>query len=57
MFLAFKPTEFASLLNLLPPWPYYIPYMEALGILVFVLLYLPFAIKDRRVKHDATSPS
>lgn len=50
MFLASKPTEFASLLNLLPPWPLYIPYMETFGILVFLLLYLPFAIKDGRDK-------
>jgi len=48
MFLVYKPTEFASLLNLLPPWPYYIPYMEVLGILVFLLLYLPYALKDQK---------
>jgi hypothetical integral membrane protein (TIGR02206 family) len=48
MFLAYKPDEFASLLDILPPWPYYIVYMEILGILVFLLLYLPFALKDRK---------
>jgi len=50
MFLAYKPAEFTSLLDILPPWPVYIPYMEMLGILVFLLLYLPFAIQDWRNK-------
>lgn len=49
MFLAYKPEEFASILDILPAWPYYIAYMEILGIFVFLLLYLPFAIKDWRV--------
>ena len=35
-----------SLLDLLPPWPVYILYMEALGIITFLILYLPFAFKD-----------
>jgi len=50
MFLAYKPQEFASLLDILPAWPYYIISMEILGILTWLLLYLPFAIKDRRMK-------
>jgi hypothetical integral membrane protein (TIGR02206 family) len=50
MFLACKPQEFASLLDVLPPWPYYIITMEILGILTFLLLYLPFAIKDWQMK-------
>lgn len=50
MFLAYKPKEFASLLDILPPWPDYIIHMEILGILTWLLLYLPFAIKDRRAK-------
>jgi hypothetical integral membrane protein (TIGR02206 family) len=37
-----------SLLDLLPPWPVYLVYMEAIGIVTFMLLYLPFAIRDRR---------
>ncbi|MGE5073152.1 MAG: TIGR02206 family membrane protein [Anaerolineae bacterium] len=40
----------ASLLDLLPPWPYYIAYLEVLGLLTFLVLYLPFAIRDRRAK-------
>jgi hypothetical integral membrane protein (TIGR02206 family) len=38
----------ASLLDLLPPWPTYILYMEAIGLLSCVLLYLPFAPRDLR---------
>jgi hypothetical integral membrane protein (TIGR02206 family) len=43
----------ASLLDLLPAWPVYIIYMEAIGIVNCVLLYLPFAIKDWRAKSMA----
>ena len=35
-----------SILDLLPPWPIYILYMEAIGILTFLILYLPFPIRD-----------
>lgn len=48
MFLAYKPDAFASLLDILPPWPTYIIYMEIIGVFTFLLLYLPFAIKDWR---------
>jgi len=43
--------ETTSLLDLLPSWPIYILYMEGIGMLTFILLYLPFAIKDWRNKH------
>lgn len=43
--------ELPSLLDLLPPWPIYILYMEAIGILSMLLLYLPFAIKDWRTSY------
>ena len=39
----------ASILDLLPPWPYYIIFMELLGVLTFLLLYLPFAVRDRKI--------
>jgi hypothetical integral membrane protein (TIGR02206 family) len=39
-----------SLLDLLPPWPYYLIAMELIGIIVFLILYLPFIIKDWRAK-------
>jgi hypothetical integral membrane protein (TIGR02206 family) len=38
----------ASIFDLLPPWPYYILYIEILALITFLLLYLPFAIQDRR---------
>jgi len=37
-----------SLLDLLPPWPYYLIYMELIGVATFLLLYLPFAIRNFR---------
>ena len=40
----------ASILDLLPPWPIYIVYMEVLGVITFFLLYIPFIIKDWHVK-------
>ena len=39
----------ASILDLLPPWPYYIIFMEIIGIVTCLLLYLPFMIRDRRM--------
>lgn len=44
-----------SLLDLLPPWPYYIIFMELIGVATFLVLYLPFALRDRRLA--AGSPS
>jgi hypothetical integral membrane protein (TIGR02206 family) len=39
-----------SLLDLLPAWPYYIVFMELIGVGTFLLLYTPFMIKDRRAR-------
>jgi len=39
-----------SLLDLLPPWPIYILYMELIGIITILILYLPFLIKDLYTK-------
>lgn len=36
-----------SLLNLLPDWPWYILWMEGIGIVTLLLLYLPFFNKNR----------
>lgn len=41
-----------SLLNLLPEWPIYILYMELIGIISMLLLYLPFAVKDLRERYS-----
>src|SRR3989304_453838 len=40
-----------SLLDLLPPWPIYILYMEIIGVITILLLYLPFVIKDWRNRY------
>jgi len=40
-----------SLLDLLPDWPIYILYMEAIGLITCLVLYLPFAIKDLRNRY------
>ena len=40
-----------SLLDLLPEWPIYILYMEAIGLATCILLYLPFAIRDWRNRY------
>lgn len=37
-----------SLLDVLAPHPWYLLEMEGLGLIVCVLLYLPFALRDRR---------
>jgi hypothetical integral membrane protein (TIGR02206 family) len=49
LFINYKPPT-ASLLDMLPPWPVYILYMELIGIVNCLVLYLPFAIKDWRTK-------
>lgn len=49
LFIAHKP-ETASLLDVLPPWPIYIIFVELIGIAVCLLLYLPFLIGDWRRK-------
>jgi hypothetical integral membrane protein (TIGR02206 family) len=49
MFVAHKP-ETASLIDLMPDWPWYILVLEAIGAVVFLILYAPFAIKDRRAR-------
>lgn len=43
--------ELPSLLDLLPPWPIYILYMELIGVISILLLYLPFVIKDLRSRY------
>lgn len=36
----------ASILDLLPAWPLYIPWLEVIAMVTCLLLYLPFIIKD-----------
>lgn len=51
MFVAHKP-ETASLMDMLGPWPWYILALEAIGFVLFFLLYLPFAIRDIRARRS-----
>lgn len=53
MWIARKP-DFPSLLDVLGPWPVYIFWMEVLGLVVCLLLYLPFVIRDWRVRTNLT---
>jgi len=39
-----------SLLDILPAWPYYIIFMELIGMATFLTLYLPFIINNRQPK-------
>jgi hypothetical integral membrane protein (TIGR02206 family) len=50
LMINYKP-DTPSLLDLLPPWPVYIAYMELIGVVTFLLLYFPFVIKDWRTKY------
>jgi hypothetical integral membrane protein (TIGR02206 family) len=50
LMINYKP-DTPSLLDLLPPWPIYIAYMEFIGVISMLLLYLPFAIKDMRTNY------
>ncbi|MCU0519564.1 MAG: TIGR02206 family membrane protein [Anaerolineae bacterium] len=52
LFIARKP-ETASLLDVLPSWPWYLPILELLALLMIGLLYLPYAIKDLRSRQVA----
>jgi len=45
MFIAHKP-ETPSLIDLLAPWPFYIVELIGIALFVFIILYLPFAIRD-----------
>jgi hypothetical integral membrane protein (TIGR02206 family) len=45
LFIAHKP-ETASLMDVLPPWPVYILFLEILGIVMSLVLYLPFYLGD-----------
>lgn len=49
LYLARK-LDTASLLDVLPPWPGYIPIILALAVGFVLLFYMPFAIKDMRQK-------
>ena len=50
MFIAHKP-ETASLMDVMPAWPWYLLYLEVLGVVFVLLFYLPFFIRDLRQRH------
>jgi len=50
LMINYKPST-PSLLDLLPEWPIYILYMEVLGVISILLLYLPFVVKDARSRY------
>jgi hypothetical integral membrane protein (TIGR02206 family) len=49
MFLARKPQN-PSILDFLGPYPWYILSLEVIAFVMFLLLYLPFLIKQKRFK-------
>ncbi len=56
MFINHKPPT-ASLLDVLPEWPVYLLYLEGIGVVVFLLLYLPFAVRDWRTARRTQTES
>lgn len=55
LFIAHKP-ETASLMDVMPPWPYYIIFVELMGIVVSLILFIPFIIEGWRRKKAAEQP-
>ena len=51
LFIMHKPPT-ASLLDVLGPWPWYNLAVEGIGLVIFLLLYLPWIIKDARAKRQ-----
>jgi hypothetical integral membrane protein (TIGR02206 family) len=54
LYINHKPLT-ASLLDALPPWPYYLIFMELIGLAIFLLLYSPFLVRDWRAKKKSAS--
>jgi hypothetical integral membrane protein (TIGR02206 family) len=49
LMINYKP-NFATILDLLPAWPWYILWMEGMGVALMLLLYLPFTRATMRDK-------
>ncbi|MCR4435841.1 MAG: TIGR02206 family membrane protein [Clostridiales bacterium] len=55
LFICAKPGT-ASLLDFLSPWPWYVAELEALGVIIFFILYLPFLLKDMAGSRSTAFP-
>lgn len=49
LFIAQKPPS-PTLMDILSPWPWYIPQLEVVAFLIFFIMYIPFLIKDQMAK-------
>ena len=49
LFIAQKPPS-PTLMDILSPWPWYIPQLEVVAFAIFFVLYIPFLIKDQMAK-------
>lgn len=49
LFIAQKPPS-PTLMDILSPWPWYIPQLEVVAFIIFFIMYLPFLIKDQLAK-------
>lgn len=47
--------ETASLFDIMPAWPWYLLIAELIGLVTFLILYLPFIIKDWRAGKQETA--
>jgi hypothetical integral membrane protein (TIGR02206 family) len=56
MFIARTP-DFPSLIDFLGPWPWYIIWLQLIGIAAFVVVYLPYAIADRMRPRARPAPA
>lgn len=45
----------ASLFDLMPDWPWYLLIVQLIGLVTFLILYLPFIIKDWRAGKQETA--
>ncbi len=49
LFIAHKPPT-ASIIDMMPAWPWYLPFIELIGLIFMALFYAPFAVIDWRAK-------
>jgi hypothetical integral membrane protein (TIGR02206 family) len=54
MYLCQPPVN-ASLLSLMGPWPWYLVGGEGVALVLFLLLYLPFWVRDRKASNTAAT--